>query len=207
MNEGDFLGYEENLLKELGVSRPTFRQAARVLSHEQLLTVKRGVGGGFYVRKPELDSVGQAVATYLLSRDVTLKQVSEVTSVLTTQVIGRALQSKDQFVLGKLASLRDRLEEANLKEETPATLVRWDLEFSSILAELCNNPVIELCMHLFNQFGISQSDSRIWDNNPARIKKWSKTRLKIIEAILDGDAEAAQKHGDERGRLMRSFLD
>lgn len=38
---------EDELLERYGVSRPTLRQAARILEHEQLIDVRRGVNGGF----------------------------------------------------------------------------------------------------------------------------------------------------------------
>ena len=47
---GAFLGLEEEVLRRYDVSRPTLRQAARVLEYEQLLDVKPGksVRGYFY---------------------------------------------------------------------------------------------------------------------------------------------------------------
>jgi len=46
--EGALIGSEESLIADLGVSRSTLRQAARLLEREGLLRVKRGINGGYY---------------------------------------------------------------------------------------------------------------------------------------------------------------
>src|SRR5690554_8119325 len=68
-HEGEYLGSESELLERLGISRPTFRQAARLLEHEQLLVIKRGVGGGFYSRRPSIHTVANSAALYLRSEE------------------------------------------------------------------------------------------------------------------------------------------
>ena len=43
---GRFLGSEDELLLRFGVSRPTLRQAAKMVANDRLITVRRGTGGG-----------------------------------------------------------------------------------------------------------------------------------------------------------------
>src|SRR5690606_4084804 len=63
-----FLGSEEQLIRLLDVSRPTFRQAARLLEHEQLLTIRRGPGGGFFTRRPSADAVVHLASICLVAQ-------------------------------------------------------------------------------------------------------------------------------------------
>ena len=46
LGDGDWLGSEDGVLERLRISRPTLRQAARVLEAEELLVVKRASTGG-----------------------------------------------------------------------------------------------------------------------------------------------------------------
>src|ERR1700683_4326848 len=69
--EGDYLGSEEDLIARYGVSQPTLRQTARLLEQEQLLSVRRGQGGGYYVRRPIISVVARAAASYLRAQHVT----------------------------------------------------------------------------------------------------------------------------------------
>src|SRR6476469_11201558 len=63
--EGAFLGPEDELLVRLGISRPTFRQAAKMVENDRLITVRRGVKGGFYVSRPDAADAIRTLTRYL----------------------------------------------------------------------------------------------------------------------------------------------
>src|SRR5690349_3670465 len=52
---GTGLPPEAELVARYGVSRPTLREAFRILESERLVTVRRGVKGGALVQSPSLD--------------------------------------------------------------------------------------------------------------------------------------------------------
>ena len=52
LTEGDSLGHEPDLVERFGVSRPSLREALRILEAEGLITVVRGVLGGVIVHEP-----------------------------------------------------------------------------------------------------------------------------------------------------------
>lgn len=53
LREGDALPSESTLMEQFGVSRPTLREAFRVLESESLITIKRGANGGAQVQIPD----------------------------------------------------------------------------------------------------------------------------------------------------------
>src|SRR5690606_26970636 len=69
--EDAYLGSEDDLARLLNIGRHTLRQSARLLEQQQLLKVKRGVGGGYYGARPDIDVVADASATYLRARQAT----------------------------------------------------------------------------------------------------------------------------------------
>ena len=55
LREGDALPPEAALMAQFGVSRPTLREAFRVLESEALISVRRGARGGAHVHTPDGD--------------------------------------------------------------------------------------------------------------------------------------------------------
>ena len=53
LKEGDSLGHEPDLIERFGVSRPSLREALRILEAEGLISVVRGVLGGVVVHRPD----------------------------------------------------------------------------------------------------------------------------------------------------------
>src|SRR5690606_23198892 len=65
LQDGDFLPHEAELMTHFQVSRPTLREAVRVLDSEQLVEVRRGSRTGARVRVPGPEIVARP-ATLLL---------------------------------------------------------------------------------------------------------------------------------------------
>src|SRR3954454_18519287 len=62
LNPGDRLGTEEQLANEYGVSRPTLREALRILSSARLVRPVSGPKGGIFVTRTPEESVGRSVS-------------------------------------------------------------------------------------------------------------------------------------------------
>src|SRR5579864_7924004 len=80
--EGDSLGHEPDLVERFGVSRPSLREALRILEAEGLVTVVRGVRGGVVVHEPDERMTARTAALVLQARNVALADVFEARSLL-----------------------------------------------------------------------------------------------------------------------------
>src|ERR1700744_2696952 len=65
LKEGDALPAESELMERFGVSRPTLREAIRVLEMESLLRMRRGSRGGALVTAPDPPVAARAVVGLL----------------------------------------------------------------------------------------------------------------------------------------------
>ena len=200
--DGDFLGSEEQLAKWLNVSRPTLRQAVRVLEHDSLITVKRGVGGGFYARRPTIDTVARLISIYLTLSRTTLEEALSATHALTMEAARAACLSTD-------TAARARLEAAVEALETPADghiavdeLMAQEHALANALLELGGNNLIKLLVETFRSLGVLA----LWDDHPQRRGVWRRERARLGRAILAGDQELARTQVHRSHELIASWM-
>ena len=193
-------------MEALGVSRPTFRQVARLLAHEQVLTIKRGVGGGFFARRPTLSTVSRAVAAYLDSRQTSLQQVREAAQGVFRMGVELAATSDNTAARDRLARLRERLVAADGRRQSARQLLSLESELESILGALSGNPAIELCLTMFNQFGAEQRTTKLYANRPGRMQAWNEASIACVDAILAQDQRGARDRFAERSELLNQWI-
>ena len=203
--DGDFLGGEEQLMRQLGVSRPTLRQAARLLECEQALLVRRGVKGGYYARKPDVGSVADAAAFYLRARGTTLWDCFAASEPLIEAAILRAARASDPAARARFAEANARFTPAAQRPSEEAML-RDEMEFIEHLLELAGNPPVELFVRILYQFGLSQTSMRLFAGRPHRVQQFAEARERIGDAILAGDAEIAILLKRRRLRVVITWM-
>lgn len=77
LQEDDFLPHEAQLMETFGVSRPTLREAFRILESEMLISVVRGSRTGARVHAPRVDSVSRYAGFVLQSEQTTVRDIYE----------------------------------------------------------------------------------------------------------------------------------
>ncbi|WP_162986914.1 FadR/GntR family transcriptional regulator [Sphingomonas paeninsulae] len=91
------------LMERFGVSRPTLRQAFRVLENEQLIEVRHGSRNGVRPLRPGPDSAARMVGQSLQASGATIEQLYE------------AREAFEPFAAALLARRRDRRDIATLR--------------------------------------------------------------------------------------------
>ena len=82
LKPGDTLPPETELGKQFGVSRPTLREAFRILENESLIVVRRGSRGGVVVAAPEIGVAARDFGLLLQMAGTTLADVYEARKLL-----------------------------------------------------------------------------------------------------------------------------
>jgi GntR family transcriptional regulator, transcriptional repressor for pyruvate dehydrogenase complex len=106
LKEGDALPAESELMETFGVSRPTLREAIRVLEMESLLRMRRGSRGGALVTAPDPRVAARAVGVLLQLRGVTLRDIHEARTMIEPMAARHIAESKDSTTA--LETLRSR---------------------------------------------------------------------------------------------------
>jgi GntR family transcriptional repressor for pyruvate dehydrogenase complex len=77
LGDGDLLPKQDELLEEFRISRPSLREALRILESEGLLTVRRGNVGGSVIEAPNAESSAYMFGLVLQSRRGTAADLAE----------------------------------------------------------------------------------------------------------------------------------
>jgi DNA-binding FadR family transcriptional regulator len=87
IEQGDALPPEGQLMKELGISRPTLREAFRILEAEGLISVTRGSRTGAKVQKPSVDLVSRYAGYALQSQGTTVFELYQARLAIEPTVV------------------------------------------------------------------------------------------------------------------------
>ena len=75
IDEGGSLPAEAELMEQFGISRPTLREALRILESDSLITIQRGAQGGAVACKPGPDLAAKHFGLVLQTQDTTVADV------------------------------------------------------------------------------------------------------------------------------------
>jgi len=148
LKPGDKLHPENVLQGEFSISRPTLREALRLLESESLITISRGQHGGARVTALDLGAAARQVGVFLQLRGTTLDDVWLARTIIEPPAAGLLAARRDTAAFDAL--------EANLAEAREAArsdLIRYaDLTaaFSRLIARHCGNRTLDLFASLIH---------------------------------------------------------
>ena len=137
LQEGDALPSENVLMEQFGISRPTLREAFRILESEHIIQIKRGARGGAHVLVPDAAAAGRYAGALLQYRGTTLADLYEARTHLEAAAVEMLARKRSA------ADLR-RLDAAIAESETAlsnpvAYAEKHELQFHRLLIELAGN--------------------------------------------------------------------
>jgi GntR family transcriptional regulator, transcriptional repressor for pyruvate dehydrogenase complex len=139
--EGEALPSEHELQSRFGVSRPTLREAFRILESESLITVRRGAHGGALVRVPNTDVAARYAAFILEYRGTTLADLYEARIVIEPAAVGLLAAKR---TTRDIARLHASLDEHDALVDQPEPLIRTHTAFHALLVELTGNQTLRV---------------------------------------------------------------
>ncbi|WP_372510063.1 FadR/GntR family transcriptional regulator [Mycobacterium paraseoulense] len=140
ISEGTMLPPESELMERFGVSRPTLREAFRVLESESLIVVQRGVHGGARVTRPRRETLARYAGLILEYEGVTLKDVYDARIALETPIVVQLANERSAKVIAELEQIVEA--EKQLKPGSDAVVQLTD--FHAAIARLSGNKTLQI---------------------------------------------------------------
>jgi DNA-binding FadR family transcriptional regulator len=195
---GHVLGSEADLLERYRVSRAVFREAVRLLEHEQVARTRRGPGGGLVVTEPTVGAVVDAVVLYLHRVDARLGEIFEARVVL------------EQLACQLAVSRMGKADEARLTSCAAAAPVDPKDDpraLHALIASISGNAGLELFVRVFNR--VSQLYSPGWERlGPTVTNEAARAHARIADALIARDVARArrrmQTHLSAEAELLNS---
>lgn len=208
LQEGGLLPPEASLMNQYQVSRPTLREAFRILESESLISVRRGARGGARVQLPTNAVAARYAATILQYHGTTLEDVYEARLVVEPPCVALLCRTRTAKTLQRL---RRALAEHDAATADPARSVRTHIAFHSLLIELTGNQTLRLLMalleHIIDMANVSQVETMAGSPAHERAsRKGLAAHHRVVEFIENRNPEEAERLWRKHLSEARDYL-
>ena len=196
LKPGDKL-YPENVLQtEFEISRPTLREALRILESESLITISRGKYGGARVISIDLNAATRQVGVYLQIKGTTLHDIWLARTVIEPPAAGLLASINSPLAWTELQNNIDAAREA--AQNNLLKYADLSAEFSLLITKHCGNQTLHLLASLISDIIRKQHEhvtaSTISKASVHQLRLESiRSREKVLSMMRKGKAVAAEQ--------------
>jgi DNA-binding FadR family transcriptional regulator len=199
IDEGDFLPPEGQLMENLGISRPTLREAFRILEAEGLISVVRGSRTGARVHKPSVDLVARYAGYVLEAQGTTIEDLYQARLAIEPSVVrwlaGGNSTASTVRLRNLLAEMNAMIEEDRLDEFTEHIEVfHQTLVASTNLKTLTFLSRMLLNLASKHQVEFQKRHVRSKEERRKSVRFGMRSFVKLVELIEAGEVETAVEH-------------
>jgi GntR family transcriptional repressor for pyruvate dehydrogenase complex len=206
LKEGDFLPNEAELMAHFSVSRPTLREAVRVLESERLVEVRRGSRTGARVRVPGAEIVARPAGLLLELSGATIADVLVARSGIEPLAVRLLAESATVEQLDEL--------EAMLAGEVPAgwesgRMAEATGEFHRRMVEMSGNATLTIISGMLHEITVRHTAFAIKERrqvSKADYDKLLRSYRRLLTLLRSGDAAGAEAHWRKHLDTARELL-
>ena len=200
LQPGDRLPPDRQLAEMLNVSRPTVREALRLLQQRGLIDVKPG--SGTYVKTMGPGPVIQTIGRFFSVRDCSFEDMMQVRDLLEPGTAASAAVHATPESIEVLRQRVDALEQA-FQSGDPKQLALADSRFHIEIANASGNQLLTALSasiaHLVRKWTEKVSATVL-------AEEVNKSHRVILQAIVDGDPDRAREACVAHNRMARDVL-
>ena len=187
LKEGFRLPTEQQLAKELNVSRSVVREALRILDVMGYVDIKKGPQGGIFVSSLYHKPISDSLRNLANNGHITVNHLFDVRLQIETFIAAEAAQHAKKRSLEKLFAL---IEDASLHIDDAAYLKNKNIEFHLLLAEASGNPVLAILMKSITEI-LKEIAYHFLD--PSFEREILQIHKEILKVIKQGKVNEAKK--------------
>ncbi len=204
--DGDFLPNEAELMTHFGVSRPTLREAVRVLESERLVEVRRGSRTGARVRVPGPEIVARPAGLLLELSGTTIADLLTAKSGIEPMAARLLAESGPVEAFDEL----DQMLEALISEGwRSGRLAETTGAFHLRVVQLSGNATLSIVAGMLHEITVRHTAFVFKERRPvskADYDKLIRSYRKLMQFLRAGDAEGAEAHWRKHLDTSRELL-
>src|ERR1700692_3902658 len=187
--EGTALPAERELVRHTRMTRPTGREALRILEVQNLVRVRTGRAGGAYIQRPTTKSMASSVTLMIRGQQIKLADLMETREALEPFCAELAARKRTDHDLAVLDKANEDI--ANPDADLPAFL-QANLDWHVGVAMASHNELLIGFMTALSHAIYSGTDNAAFvDDNVRAVTQ--RAHRSITNAIRSGDADAASR--------------
>ncbi|MET4428416.1 MULTISPECIES: FCD domain-containing protein [unclassified Mycolicibacterium] len=194
LTDGDFLPNEAELMAHFGVSRPTLREAVRVLESERLVEVRRGSRTGARVRVPGPEIVARPAGLLLELSGATIADLMVARAGIEPLAVRLLAETGTPEAFDEL--------EMMVAEHIPAgwqsdRLAQTTGDFHRRLVELSGNTTLAIIAGMLHEITVRHTEFAFKEGRPvskADYDKLMRSYGRLLRLLRSGDGAAAEAH-------------
>jgi len=207
LRPGDTLPSEQQLMEQFGVSRPTLREAFRILEAEDLISVKRGSRGGARVTQPSLSVAARYVGLLLQVQGTTIADVYEARMVLEPACARLLARRRTKQDLADLTACIEELRAAQagrpgtaqLDAPEPALWSRQAARFHELIMQRSGSKTLAVQGGVLQDIvathlTLALSRDRAKDDELANFRRNVRSYEKLVALVEERDGAGAEQH-------------
>ena len=207
LRPGDTLPSEQQLMEQFGVSRPTLREAFRILEAEDLISVKRGSRGGARVTQPSLSVAARYVGLLLQVQGTTIADVYEARMVLEPACARLLARRRTKQDLADLTACIEELRAAQagrpgtaqLDAPEPALWSRQAARFHELIMQRSGSKTLAVQGGVLQDIvathlALALSRDRARDDELANFRRNVRSYEKLVALVEERDGAGAERH-------------
>lgn len=196
LRPGDRLHNERELQEQFGISRPTLREALRMLEAESLIVITRGQYGGARVTRQDPAVLARGVGAYLQMQGVTLKDVWDARTGIEPRAARMLAENASAEAMEEMQA---NIDAARGAIDDPVAYGTLTNEFSLIITRHCGNLTLHVLASLIQDIVSRQHvDVTVRTYSKAGVERMRELNIRGRERLLDlvseGNGEEAEQH-------------